>query len=42
MKVKPMVTSDPGSKGSLRRKKTEEMKRYRQRKKLKAMTPSAM
>jgi hypothetical protein len=28
MKVKPMVTSDPESKASLRRKKTEEMKRY--------------
>jgi hypothetical protein len=39
MKVKLMATSDPELKASLRRKKAEEMKRYRQRKKLKAMTP---
>jgi hypothetical protein len=38
-KVKLMATSDPELKASLRRKKAEEMKRYRQRKKLKAMTP---
>ena len=34
-----MATSDPELKASLRRKKGEEMKRYRQRKKLKATTP---
>jgi hypothetical protein len=39
MKVKLMATSDPELKASIRRKKAEEMKRYRQRKKLKAMTP---
>ena len=39
MKVKLMATSDPELKASLRRKKAEEMKRYRHRKKLKAMTP---
>jgi len=39
MRVKLMATSDPELKASLRRKKSEEMKRYRQRKKLKAMTP---
>ena len=39
MKVKPMATSDPELKASLRRKKAEEMKRCRQRKKLTAMTP---
>ena len=33
-----MANSDPELKASLRRKKSEEMKRYRQRKKLKAMT----
>jgi hypothetical protein len=31
-KVKLMATSDPELKASLRRKKAEEMKRYRQRK----------
>ena len=34
-----MATSDPELKASLRRKTAEEMKRYRQRKKLKATTP---
>ena len=38
MKVKLMATSDPELKASLRRKKAEEMKRYRQRKQLEAMT----
>jgi hypothetical protein len=33
MRIKLMATSDPELKASLRRKKCEEMKRYRQRKK---------
>ena len=32
MRIKLMATSDPELKASLRRKKSEEMKRYRQRK----------